>query len=282
LSQAGAFRARLSRWVNIVDDMGHASHRRMIMFDVLAACGFALLPAVSVLPLGAGDQVTVTTMGLAFGAALPLAVRRIWPVPVFVVVLVAACLALPFGLAPTSFLAAAYASYLVAVTRRGQTGRSVAVVGGVSTAGAMALTVTGARQYEGGTRPVQVIFGVLVLGVAWAAGAAVRERRENTRRAIEQAAERAKTEERLRIARELHDVVTHSVGVIAVKAGVANHVIASHPEEAREALTVIEGVSRKALRDLRATLRALRQAGDHPGDPRPVLVFWSTRHPGWR
>ncbi|MFF0294992.1 histidine kinase [Kitasatospora sp. NPDC004614] len=49
------------------------------------------------------------------------------------------------------------------------------------------------------------------------------------RRTIEQAGERARREERLRIAREIHDVVTHSVGLIAVKAGIANRVSATRP-----------------------------------------------------
>ncbi|CAM5264496.1 hypothetical protein SHIRM173S_03988 [Streptomyces hirsutus] len=108
--------------------------------------------------------------------------------------------------------------------------------------------VPNAPRYQGGTKPVQIVFGVLVLGATWSAGTAVRERRESLRRALTHAAEQAKAEERLRIARDIHDVVTHSVGLIAVKAGVANHVIATRPEEAREALEVIEDVSRRALR----------------------------------
>jgi signal transduction histidine kinase len=192
-------------------------------------------------------------------------------VPVFVFVLTAACVALPFGLAPTSFLAAAYALYLVAVTRKWQTGRSAVFVGGVSAVGAVGLTMTGAQDYQGGTQAVQVVLGLLVLGATWAAGSAVRERRESMRHVIEQAAERAKVEERLRIARDIHDVVTHSVGLIAVKAGIANHVVASHPQEVQEALTVIEDVSRRALRDMRATLKVLRRDQEGAQDLRPVL-----------
>ncbi|WP_338695994.1 histidine kinase [Streptomyces sp. Q6] len=188
--------------------------------------------------------------------------------------LVVACAALSYGLGPIPFLAAAYALYPVAVTRRGP-GRSAVVVGGVCVAGAALLTMSGGRHYEGGTGAVQGVFGVLVLGATWAAGAAVGERRESLRRVIEQTAERAKVEERLRIARDIHDVVTHSVGLIAVKAGIANHVVDTHPDEARDALVVIEDVSRKALRDMRATLTLLRRDEEtpEPGDPhdlRPV------------
>ncbi|OIJ94270.1 hypothetical protein BIV24_10975 [Streptomyces colonosanans] len=208
---------------------------------------------------------------LSLATALPLAVRRLWPVPVFVIVLIASCAALAAGLGPVVFLAAAYALYLVATTQRRQTGRSAVLVGGASAAAAALLTVTGGQHYEGGTRAVQLLFGLLVLGATWAAGTAVRERRESLRRAIEQASEQAKVEERIRIARDIHDVVTHSVGLIAIKAGVANHVVATHPEEAREALTVIEDISRRALRDMRATLKVLRrEQGDGARDLRPV------------
>jgi signal transduction histidine kinase len=169
------------------------------------------------------------------------------------------------------FLSAAYALYLVATTRRRQLGRSAVIVGGASTAGAALLTVTGGQHYTGGTLAVQLLFGLLVLGATWAAGTAVRERRESLRRTIVQAAEQAKVEERMRIARDIHDVVTHSVGLIAIKAGVANHVIATHPEEAREALTVIEDISRGALRDMRATLKVLRREHvDQQQDLQPV------------
>ncbi|MFE7110971.1 histidine kinase [Streptomyces sp. NPDC057575] len=64
---------------------------------------------------------------------------------------------------------------------------------------------------------------------------------------MEQLAQRAVTEERLRAARELHDVVTHSMGLIAVQAGVANHVLHVRPQEAHDALQVSERTSRTAL-----------------------------------
>ncbi|MEU5289438.1 histidine kinase [Streptomyces sp. CA-278952] len=104
---------------------------------------------------------------------------------------------------------------------------------------------------------------LLLLGVAWAAGTTVRERREGVRREVVAAAERAKIEERLRIARDIHDVVSHSVGLIAVKASIANHVLSTRPDEAKKALAAIEEVSRGALRDLRSTLTVLREDDAH-------------------
>ena len=174
------------------------------------------------------------------------------------------------GRAP--FLAAAYVLYTVATTRRRKPELSPVLIAGLCAAGAALITLTGGQSYQGGTKVVQVVFGLLVLGATWAMGSAVRERQENMRRAIGQAAEQAKVEERLRIARDIHDVVTHSVGLIAVKAGVANHVVDTHPEEVREALKVIEDVSRSALRDMRATLKVLRREGEGGDeDFRPVL-----------
>ena len=118
--------------------------------------------------------------------------------------------------------------------------------------------------------------GLAVLG-AWAIGSAVRQRRayDQVLRAQRDRqvqteldrAWRAVTEERLRIARELHDVVAHSMTVIAVHAGVGHHVIDSQPEEARAALGVIETTTRQALREMRRLLGVLRQHDSVPAEP---------------
>ncbi|MBV6698994.1 sensor histidine kinase [Kitasatospora aureofaciens] len=108
----------------------------------------------------------------------------------------------------------------------------------------------------------------LLVAIAWTIGYAVQQQRlyaaslhaQAKQRAQEQVAEarRAASEERLRIARELHDVVAHTMSVIAVQAGVANHVAAERPDEARRALSSIEETSRSALREMRAMLGVLR------------------------
>ncbi|GLW71764.1 hypothetical protein Kpho02_40630 [Kitasatospora phosalacinea] len=105
--------------------------------------------------------------------------------------------------------------------------------------------------------PTAAVTACLVLVTGWTAGWAVDERR---RRRTEHAAARER-EERLLIARELHDVVAHSLGVIAVQAGVANHVAAEQPEQARLALASIEETSRTALNEMRALLGVLRTGG---------------------
>jgi signal transduction histidine kinase len=77
-------------------------------------------------------------------------------------------------------------------------------------------------------------------------------------------------DERLRIARELHDVVAHSMSVIAVQSGVGHHVLDTQPEEARRALAAIETTSRAALTEMRRLLGVLRQQGQTHGALAPA------------
>jgi signal transduction histidine kinase len=92
--------------------------------------------------------------------------------------------------------------------------------------------------------------------------AALEDRAEAVEREREEEARNAATEERLRIARELHDVVAHSMGVIAVQAGTGEHVIDTNPAEAKRALGAISEVSRSALVEIRRMLGVLRDDVD--------------------
>jgi signal transduction histidine kinase len=103
-------------------------------------------------------------------------------------------------------------------------------------------------------------FALCLLAIA--AGDVVRSRRE----AIEEESQRRLGEERLRIAREVHDVVAHAMVAINVQAGVAAHRLDRDPEQARLALRAIKQASGEALSDLRATLGVLRD-GDAPVRP---------------
>ncbi|MFC5633324.1 sensor histidine kinase [Streptomyces bullii] len=93
--------------------------------------------------------------------------------------------------------------------------------------------------------------------------------RERAERA--QAARRRADEERLRIARELHDVLAHSISVINVQAGVGLALLDSDPEQARTALTTIKAKSKEALSEVRQVLDTLRAPGDAPRAPAPGL-----------
>jgi signal transduction histidine kinase len=101
----------------------------------------------------------------------------------------------------------------------------------------------------------------LVIAAGWSIGLAVRQQRaygEGLRRQAEHRVEERITEERLRIARELHDIVAHSMSLIAVQAGVARYVGDAEPEGVARALGSIEATSRSALDEMRRLLGVLR------------------------
>ena len=88
------------------------------------------------------------------------------------------------------------------------------------------------------------------------------EQREERQRLEIEEARRAIVEERMAIARELHDVVAHSLSVIAIQSGVGRHVLDTQPDEARKALAAVEATSRAALEELRGVLGVLRRGDD--------------------
>jgi signal transduction histidine kinase len=99
-----------------------------------------------------------------------------------------------------------------------------------------------------------------------------RARAAETARTREEEARRRASDERLRIARELHDVLAHNISLINVQAGVALHLIDEHPEQARTALTAIRQASKDALGGLRSGLEVLRHSGEEaPLTPQPGL-----------
>ena len=114
--------------------------------------------------------------------------------------------------------------------------------------------------------------------VAWLIGNSVRQARDYAQRLSARAAVQAITTERLRIARELHDIVSHSIGIVALQAGAARRVIDTQPAQARRALGEVETASRETLSGLRRMLSVLRQVEPGqaqeaaPVDPAPGLA----------
>ncbi|MFG3255962.1 sensor histidine kinase [Streptomyces sp. NPDC048172] len=102
---------------------------------------------------------------------------------------------------------------------------------------------------------------------------AIRERAERAERTREEEARRRVAEERLRIARELHDVVAHHIALVNVQAGVASHVMDRRPDQAKQALAHVREASRHALGELQTTVGLLRQSGESaaPTEPAPGL-----------
>ena len=133
----------------------------------------------------------------------------------------------------------------------------------------------------GGPVPFVTIAVPLVMIIAWLIGNSIRQAQARAELVRAQAAAHAATAERLRIARDLHDIVAHSIGVIAIQAGSGRSVCDASPAEGRDALAAIEATSRETLSGLRRMMTGLRHAepgslGSGPGQaplgPAPGLA----------
>jgi signal transduction histidine kinase len=195
---------------------------------------------------------------LAPGTFVPIGLRRRAPVLAFGVLITLAAIVITADQnvrAVLLFLGAAYVLYTVTVESSRRTGVAALALGlGVMTL-ALVLNQQAQSALNGGIF-VPVAFGMVI---AWIIGYSVRQRRLYILTLQHQAASSAVAEERLRIARELHDVVAHSMSVIAVQAGYGQYVIDASPEGAREALDAIQATSRDALDEMRRMLGVLRQ-----------------------
>ena len=194
---------------------------------------------------------------LAIVVALPLGLRRRDPVGALILALASCSVIVAVGdeISRGPFLPLAFVLFTVAATCR----RRVAVAG---LAASLALLVVQGLIMSFSGRGSGPATGVaLILIIAWMIGITAQQRRSYTARVREQVATAAVTEERLRIARELHDVVAHSMTVAAVQAGFGEYVFDQEPGQAREALGAIQHVTREALADMQRLLGVLRQDG---------------------
>ena len=205
-------------------------------------------------PHYSGPTWLAVVIAVAVGA--PVAVRRRWPEAAWAVTTTALAVATLLRITLEPWMAAAIILYTIAL--RSAWRRAVCALGATLLLCVVTLSVSGG----GGGDPASVV-GVIgyvwvVSGGSWVAGVIVRERRTAAAESRRRAAEQVVADERLQIARDLHDVVAHSMSLIAVQAGVANHVVTQRPEAARDALRVIEATSRDALTDIRRLLGVLR------------------------
>ena len=196
-------------------------------------------------------------------ATMPFAWRRRWPTAAFLISLLATTglwlLGYNAGVLPLVLL---FGGYFVAVARPT---REVAACTATALGCFAVLWWAGGAPF--GAR--DAFTSVLALAITLALGRTGRLRvdlAEARAQTAEEAARRRSTEERLRIARELHDIIGHSLGTIAVQAGVGRHLMANEPEKAAEALDSIARVSRNSLDEVRAVVAALREddAAYHP------------------
>src|SRR3954462_2851435 len=214
-------------------------------------------------------------IGLIECTALPLAWRSLWPLAVLGITLAAAVAGdLLFG----GLQLAGPVIALYTVARRHE--RRVSLTATAVTALALAVSAA-SRAAE---NPFFAIANYLVLAAAWAIGDNLRRRHAYLTRvqareaAIEeeqqQRARVAVAEERARIARELHDVISHNVSVMVLQAAAGADVFTTHPERSREALVAIEAAGREALAEVRRLLSVVdAPAGDGAGlAPPPGLT----------
>ena len=210
-----------------------------------------------------GDPATPRWLGVSLLLAHSgsLAWRRAAPLTVMAVNLVTGVAFYALGY-PVVMLGVSALVALYTVASRSE--RRASLVALAATAAAMALAVG-----PGSNGDLSTVAGnAVVLTVVWFLGdshrsrrayvAALEQRTAELERARDELAKTAVAEERLRIARELHDVVAHSMGMIAVQAGVGAHVIDSRPEDAKQSLAAIEAASKSALAEIRRVLGLLR------------------------
>jgi signal transduction histidine kinase len=246
-------------------------------FDAAIALGsaFLSLAILTTIDHGVDASVEVTVVVLALIHTLCLFWRRIAPWPVLATNLASGIAIVVLGF-PMVVLQLAPLLAIYAVSS--QVPRPSAAWACVAGIGGLALGEFLGRS----TEDLGTIVGNLVaIFAAWVMGTFVFSRQEYVRQledrtkelqeAREELAERAVADERLRIARELHDVVAHSLSIIAVRAGVGAHVLDTNPEEARTALKTTEQVSRKALDEMRRLLGVLRDGTAPSLSPLPGL-----------
>ncbi|GAA0664330.1 sensor histidine kinase [Kitasatospora atroaurantiaca] len=243
--------------------------------------GGALYVVVLTLLVGGapgGGSATLRAVESMLAAGLLVALLRRTPLPALALTLLgslcAAFLSKDFSQSRfLSFLAVDVALGLIVATRTWRVSAPAVAVTFVVQATSIAALSHGPYELTGSG-----VIALLAMASSCMVGLLVRERREHAVALRSQEVAEAVTAERLRIARELHDMVAHSIGIIAIQAGVGSRVIETQPAEAREALRAIEATSRETLSGLRRTLVALRQAdpdaasGQAPLAPAPGLA----------
>ena len=238
----------------------------------LAALSFASFAGAT----AAGTPLTAVTAILLLLESLPLIVRRRYPLAVMAVVSGATIVQLVIS--PADQPIQAGLGFLVATYTIGERlDRRTSLIATAITGIAIAVVFIGRAGI--GVVLASLVQTELIFLVAWLLGDAARirrlyagtleERAQRLERERDEQAERAVRDERERIARELHDVVTHHVSVIVIQAGGALRVIEKRPDEARTALEAIASTGRLALTDMRRMLGIL---GDQEAsDPTPGL-----------
>jgi signal transduction histidine kinase len=254
---------------------------RWFDYAIALSCVTGIFWAVKLRFAGSADPRDLDVPGavLFLLPAVMLIWHRRFPVPVLAVTVGGFVLYHGLGYPGPVFAVMPAVVALYTVSSRG--GRAEAVTGGLVLVlgkffGGWWLT----RDLEESLLPVAWVSGWVVAVIIW--GAAVYHRRKHLQAVEERAAEAERTreelarrradDERLRIARELHDTLTHAISVVTVQSAVALHLLHRRPELVEPALEAIRDAGQDAMRELRATLGVLRGAGLPGLDQLPDLA----------
>lgn len=250
-------------WLSVLSD----AWRRVdqLWFDWVPVAGLLLLSQFDPNVTGAGQDVSgLADRAFAVATVVPLGWRRRWPLAVVVgitSVITGWGLAIGPVISFTSFLALIVAIYAVAA--HGRTAHAVIAV--ILTALTVVVVAVTDQQPSA---PLEWVFPLFYFGGAWLLGRGTRRRVRHQRTLLDlntrlehervNEARLAVADERARIARELHDIIAHGVGVMVVHAEAAEEVLTADPDGARESLHQIQSSGRQALAELRQLLGLLR------------------------
>ena len=248
--------------------VGRGAVTPVVADAILGACVAVGLLAAAVAEVGPGAMasarpVDAGAVALAAAIAAAVAVRRRYPVAALVV-LNAVCLLWFSGAYPGRLIA--LAPLIGCYTLAAQRGWRWGLAGAVPTAliGIVAIRVVLGDTETAGVVPIAVLLAATAGSAGAAVGyyravlAATRAQLVRETQSREERARRLAVEERLRIARELHDVFGHAMATISVQAGVGLHVLEQRPGQAREALAAIKKICDDGLTDVKTILGILR------------------------
>jgi len=253
-----------------------------VAIDVVAALVIAAAVmagvAIGARPRLSGTDWAAVRYGSVGVAAAAFPLRRRYPIAALVVVVTFSAIAVGLQAPPQMVGLAALGLYSVAAASARVTSQVALVMVGVAALSAVWVA-------EGDRVASYAVATFLTVMSAWLAGENTRSRKiyaaSVAQRAVERELEqeersrRAVAEERIAIARELHDIVAHAMSVITVRAGVARAVMSEHPEEVSEALGIIETTGRRALQEMRLLVGVLRNTTGGEGErgPAPGLAL---------
>ncbi|MEU1745623.1 sensor histidine kinase [Micromonospora arida] len=236
------------------------------LLDIALAVGSFGLFTLPVLIRGSGHSPAAAVVVFGAAVAVPLVVRRAAPVPVLITVSSVLVVAALTDVGFTVFHSNAGPALAIAVlTVADRLPRAVSLRVGVAAVGLVTAAELIAMQLHPATgqNAIQLVLAI----PAWLVGYAFGSRRQAERRLRMEEEERAReaerrvrAEERVRVSADVHDIVSHTLSMIAVRSGVARMVLEQRPGEALVALAAIETASRSALDELRAVLQSLRDA----------------------